>query len=339
MAKLQGQTWLFDSRPGLVATGTVAGSVESNGPLGSEFDLNMTDDRWGMSTWEHAEQKMFGEAVRIALDKGNLQTSDIDLMIGGDLNAQMCSFHLGLRAYTIPALGVFSACASIAEALAIAGMAIDGGYANRALVGTSSHNSTVERQFRYPTEYGVQKPPTAQRTVTGAGACVLAKQGGDVCISAATIGKVTDLGIKSPWEMGAAMAPAAESTLIAHFRDTNRRPNDYDCIATGDLGRIGHAILRDLLEKQQFTAGDELMDCGIMIFDPNQPEVFSGGSGGACCTLVTLGHIIRQLQSGKWKRVLIAATGALLSAVTAQQADTIPCISHAVVLERREAGI
>jgi stage V sporulation protein AD len=336
VAKLGEQTWLFESRPGILATGTVAGSIESQGPLGDWFDVRMSEDRLGMSTWEHAEQKMFGESARITLDKATLAPTDVELMIGGDLNAQMSAFHFGLRPYAIPALGVFSACASICEALAIAAMAIDGGYASNALVGTASHNSTVERQFRYPTEYGVQKPPTAQRTVTGAGTCLLGRDGGDVCLSAATIGTVTDLGIKSPWEMGAAMAPAAEATLMAHFQDTARTPADYDCIATGDLGRVGHAILCDLLAERKLTVDDRLTDCGMLIFRPDQPEVFSGGSGGACCTLVTFAHLFRQLHIGKWKRILIAATGALLSSVTAQQGDSIPCISHAIVLERRE---
>ncbi len=267
---------------------------------------------------------MLGEAARIALNKASLQPTDIDLMVGGDLNAQLSSFYFGLRSYSIPALGLFSACASITEAFAVAGMALDGGYASRALIGTSSHNSTAERQFRYPTEYGVQKPPSAQRTVTGAGVCVLAKNGGDICISAATIGRVIDLGVKSPWDMGAAMAPAAESTLVAHFSDTGRTPADYDCIATGDLGRVGHSILMELLAKRQFDTGEQFTDCGILIFNPDQPEVLSGGSGGACCTLVTFGHLMRQLHNGHWKRVLIAATGALLSPVTTQQGDTIP---------------
>lgn len=338
MTKLGKQTWNFHSNPVYVAsTGTVAGQLEGQGPLGGAFDVCLESDRIDGDTWEHSEQTMFAQAAQIALKKTNFTAEQVDAMIGADLNAQLSSFYLGLRGFSIPALGIYSACASICEGLAIGSLLIHSGHAERALVGTSSHTSTAERQFRYPTEYGAQKPATAQRTVTGAGASILTNTASAIEITHATIGKVNDYGITSPWEMGAAMAPAAADTLTAHLRDTGRAWSDYDCIATGDLGRIGHAILKDLLaERHQADNPSNLTDCGMLIYDEKQSEVFSGGSGGACCTIVTFSHLFDRLLKGTYKRILVSATGALLSSMTAQQHDSIPCVSHAIVFERKD---
>lgn len=336
MPKVGKQTWSFQTYPRIVATGTVAGSIESEGPLGEYFDIRHQNDRADSNTWEHAEQKFVDEAARRALEKANLTAKDIDLVVGGDLNAQLTGFYFGTRNLTASTLGVYSACASICESLAIGALTIDSGMAQRTLVGTSSHNSTAERQFRYPTEYGVQKPPSAQRTVTGAGMAVLSPTGSEIAITHATIGQVVDMGIKSPWEMGAAMAPAAFSTITTHLADTGRSLSDYDCIATGDLGRIGHEILKDLLREKGHRVPETLTDCGILIYRADQPEVFSGGSGGACATLVTFGYLLHQLTSGAWKRILVSATGALLSAVSAGQSDSIPAVSHAIAFERKD---
>lgn len=336
MPKAGKQTWVFQTQPTIVSTGTVAGKTESEGPLGGFFDVRHKDDRLNFDTWEHAEQALFNEAANLALTKAKLTSDEIDLMVGGDLNAQLSSFYFGLRAFPIPALGIYSACASFSEAMALAALAVDSSMAKYVLTGTSSHNSTAERQFRYPTEYGAQRPPTAQRTVTGAGMAVLGAVPGNIAITHATIGQVEDFGIQSPWEMNAAMAPAAVATIEAHFQDTGRSFGDYDCIATGDLGFVGHAILRELLEARNLPPGKVLTDCGMLIYNRNQPEVFSGGSGGACATLVTLGHLLNQLEAGKWKRLMVVSTGALLSSVTAQQNDTIPSVAHGVVFERKE---
>ncbi|MBX5436146.1 MAG: stage V sporulation protein AD [Alicyclobacillaceae bacterium] len=330
------QTWTFSSPPRLVAVATVAGRNESEGPLGQHFDIRHDDDRAGFDTWEHAEQALFDQAANLVLKKAGLKPEDVDLMVGGDLNAQLTAFYLGLRPYNIPALGVYSACASFTEAMALAGLALDAGMADRVMAGTSSHYSTAERQFRFPTEYGVQKPPTAQRTATGAGMALLAKTGGQVALTEATIGQMFDFGVQNPWEMGAAMAPAAAATIRQHLADTGRRVIEYDCIATGDLGHVGHRILRHLLAKDGLDPGDVLTDCGMLLYRQDQPEVFSGGSGGACSTLVTLGYFVSQLETGRWRRVLVAATGALLSAVSTQQKDSVPGIAHAIVLERKD---
>jgi stage V sporulation protein AD len=329
------QTWVFSSEPRIVATGTVAGLVESEGPFGADFDVRCRDEAC-KTTWEKMEQDQFTQAVQVVLQKGSVTANDIDLVLGGDLNAQLTGFYFSHRDFAIPSLGLFSACATFTEALAVAGLAIDSGVAHRVLAGTSSHFSTAERHFRFPTEYGAQKPPTAQRTVTGAGVALVGETGGNVAITHATIGEIKDYGITSPWEMGAAMAPAAESTIVAHLSDTGRTLRDYDCVATGDLGRIGHAILKDLFEQRGLPMDTDLTDCGMMIFRPDQTEVFSGGSGAACSSLVTLAHFVKKLEQGEWRRVLVAATGALLSAVTAQQKETIPAICHAIVLERKD---
>lgn len=336
MPKKGKQTWVFSRPAHIESAATVAGRLESEGPFGALYDIQHDDDRLGKATWEQAEQQLLQEAAQTVLAKANLTDTDVDLMVGGDLNAQLSGFYFGTRSLAVPAFGVFSACASICEALTISALAIDGGYAKRTLVGTSSHNSTAERQFRYPTEYGIQKPPTAQRTVTGAGMAVLSQTEGKVQLTEATVGQVTDFGIHSPWEMGAAMAPAAHATIRAHLQDTGRTFSDFDAIFTGDLGRIGLSILEDLFHRDGIATEQRLFDCGAEIYYSSQPEVFSGGSGGACCTLVTFSHLLQQLTSGTWKRVLVSATGALLSAVTAQQHETIPCISHAVVLERKD---
>lgn len=336
MPKIGRQTWQFPSRPGVVATGTVGGKTESEGPLSAHLDIRHGDDRLGLNSWEHVEQRLFDEAANAVLQKSGLDVAAIDLLVGADLNAQLSGFYFGLRAFPIPALGVYSACASICEAIAVAALAIDSGQAAHVLLGTSSHNSTAERQFRYPTEYGMQKPPTAQRTVTGAAMAVLAANMGDIQVTHATIGQVTDLGVTSPWEMGAAMAPAAAATIRAHLSDTGRTWRDFDCIATGDLGRVGHDILRQLLTEQGTDVDERLVDCGMLVYHPDQPEVFSGGSGGACCALVTFSQLLSRMQSGEWKRILVAATGALLSNVTAQQGDSIPSISHAIAFERKD---
>lgn len=338
MGKIGKQTWIFPSAPSVVATATVAGRMESQGPLGDAFDMRHEDDRAHHDTWEHAEQAFFDEAANIASTKAGIQPDAMDLLIGADLNAQLSSFYLGLRPFPIPALGIYAACASICEALAIGALTIDAGFANHVLCGTASHNSTAERQFRFPTEYGVQKPASAQRTVTGSGVAVLSRDAAPIRVTAATIGQVVDLGITNPWDMAAAMAPAALSTIHAHFSDTGTTFSDYDCVATGDLGTIGHGLLRELFASQDgLDPKEKLIDCGMLIYRPDQEDVFSGGSGGACCAMVTFAHLLKQLENKTWQRILVSATGALLSAVTTQQGDSIPCVSHAVVFERRDA--
>ncbi|PWI56969.1 stage V sporulation protein AD [Sulfoacidibacillus thermotolerans] len=327
------QTWEFTSRPRVLGTGTAVGEKEGAGPLGTEFDLVFTDPYLGQESWEKAERKLLEQAQEMAVQKAGLSMESVDVSISGDLLPHIISANFAARTNGKPLLGIYSACATSMEAVALSALLVDARAAKYALASTSSHNSTAERVFRYPTEYGGQKPPTAHCTVTGAGAAVIGHGINGPIVRYATIGKVLDLGVKSPWEMGAAMAPAATDTIVAHFRDTGLTVNDYDFIATGDLARVGHPIARELLKHQGIELDERFSDCGILMYHEDQPEVFSGGSGPACCACVTFGHLLRRIQRGEWKRILVVATGALLSTVSAQQSETIPCIAHAVTFE------
>ena len=228
---------------------------------------------------------------------------------------------------------MFGACSTSMESLALGSLIVNSGAAQRVMCAAVSHNATVEKQFRYPTEYGGQKPPTAQWTVTGAGVALLSDQGEGPRSTTATIGRVIDMGISDPFNMGKAMAPAAVDTITAHFRDLSIDPGYYDLIVTGDLGRVGHGIARDLLKKHGMKIPDDrFTDCGILIYSKEQP-VIAGGSGCGCSAIVTYGHLINRMKKGELKRILVVATGALLSPLSFQQKDSIPCIAHAVAIE------
>ncbi|AEF93835.1 stage V sporulation protein AD [Desulfotomaculum nigrificans CO-1-SRB] len=331
---LQGhQTWVFTNKPTILATATVGGPFEAEGPLAEDFDL-LHGDLWlGQDSYEKAEKKMMEEACEMAIEKAGLQKQNIQFYLSGDLMNQIISSSFCARTMGIPYLGLFGACSSSMEGLALGALLINSGAANYVVCSTASHNASVEKQFRYPTEYGAQKPPTAQWTVTGAGAAVLSSKGNGPRVTAATIGRVIDMGISDPYNMGAAMAPAAVDTITAHFRDLNVSAADYDLIATGDLGRVGYDIARDLFAKHNIAMPDEkYVDCGLMIYSPDQP-VMSGGSGCGCSATVTYGHLLNRMKRGELQKILIVATGALLSPLSYQQKETIPCIAHAVVIE------
>ncbi|MGB8955424.1 MAG: stage V sporulation protein AD [Tumebacillaceae bacterium] len=328
------QTWQFNSRPVLLAAGSVVGPKEGQGPLGQDFDAVIDDAYFGQDSWEKAERRFLEEAAQVAMTKANVTGDQLDVMFAGDLLNQIVTSNFAARTLAVPFLGVFGACSTSMESLALAALTVDSGFAKHALAATASHNSTAERQFRYPTEYGGQKPPTAQCTVTGGGAAIVGKQGTGPVITHATIGKVVDLGVKSPFEMGPAMAPAAADTIARHFQDTGRTPDDYDLIVTGDLARVGQPLAAELLEQEGLYLGDKFKDCGILIFDPDQSEVFSGGSGCACCATVTYGHLLKRMEKGELDRILVCATGALLSPLSSQQGESIPCVAHAVAIER-----
>ncbi len=331
---LQGhQTWLFDPRPVIRATGTVGGPFEAKGAIAEDFDILHGDIWLGETSFEKAERKFLEQACEIAINKAGLKKADVQLFLCGDLMNQIISSSFAARTLGVPFLGLYGACSSSMEGLAIAGSLISGGYAQNALVATSSHNAASEKQFRYPTEYGSQKPPTAQWTVTGAGAAMLTPDGVGPKVAAATIGRIIDMGISDPFNMGGAMAPAAADTIEAHFRDLGRDPSYYDLIATGDLGRVGHQIAADLLEKHGIHIPKEkFTDCGLLIYKQDQP-VFAGASGCACSATVTYGHFLKRMRNGELKKILIIATGALLSPLSYQQKESIPCIAHAVAIE------
>ncbi|MCL4426593.1 MAG: stage V sporulation protein AD [Firmicutes bacterium] len=330
--RLGKETVFLANPPAIVATAAIVGPMEGKGPLAEYFDVVEEDTLLGEKTWEKAEIKMLQEATDLALKKAELKTGDIDFFLAGDLLNQIIAANFVARKISRPYLGLYGACSTMAEALGLGAMLIDGGFARQVLIGTSSHHDTAERQFRYPTEFGVQRPPTSTWTVTGAGAVVLAEGGHGPLVTHVTIGKVVDMDQKDPNDMGSAMAPAAAETIWQHLQDTGRRPSDYDLIVTGDLGRVGKPITDVLLKKAGYDLTPVYNDCGIMIYDTNQ-DAHSGGSGTACSAVVFGGYILRQILSGRYRRVLLVGTGALYSPTSAQQGESIPGIAHAVAVE------
>lgn len=333
---LQGhQSWVFPSKPVILSSAAVGGPFEAQGNLANDFDLLYGDIWLQQDSFEKAEKKMLEDACDTAIKKAGIQKGEINFLLAGDLMNQIISSSFSARTVGVPYLGIFGACSTSMEGLALAAQLIDSDAAKYALAGTCSHNATAEKQFRYPTEYGSQKPPTAQWTVTGAGAAVVGPSGTGPRITAATIGRVVDMGITDPFNMGAAMAPAAVDTIEAHFRDLQITADHYDLIATGDLGKVGHAIARDLLAKHGIAVPEsKLTDCGLLIYNDETQDVLAGGSGCACCATVTYGHLLKRLQAGEWKRILVIATGALLSPLSFQQNESIPCVAHAVAIEQ-----
>lgn len=332
---LQGRrTWVFDKPPVIIGTGTVVGPDEGEGPLAGDFDLVHPDMTIQQPSWEKAERVLLEQASDIALSKAELSKDKVDFYVGGDLINQIISSTFAARTLGAPYIGVFGACSTSMETLALAALLVSSGAARHVMAGTSSHNCTAEKQFRYPTEYGSQKPPTAQYTVTGAGAAVVAAEGQGPRITAATIGRIVDLGLKDPFDMGSAMAPAAVDTIQAHLLETGREPGYYDMIVTGDLASVGHPIAADLLRRHGVPIAEtEFSDCGTLIYDLAKQKVQAGGSGCACSATVTYGHLLKRMAQGELKRILVVATGALLSPLSFQQGESIPCIAHAVSIE------
>lgn len=326
-------TWAFQNNIRILSNSAVVGPMEGNGQLIGSFDHVYDDLYMGEDTWEKAERKMLDDAVHIAMQKANLSENEIEIYIAGDLLNQNITASFSAKDKDIPYMGVYGACSSSMLALSLASALVDGGFAKYALSGVSSHNCTAEKQYRYPTEYGGQKPDTAQWTVTGAGASIIGVGESGPRIRYATIGQVEDLGMKNPLDMGSAMAPAAAKTIQTHFEDTGRGPDDYDLIVTGDLASVGHPIARELLEKEGYHMGERFQDCGLMIYSSDQ-EVFAGGSGCGCSAVVTYGHLLDEMKKGKYNNILVVATGALLSPISYQQKESIPCIAHAVAIER-----
>ncbi|MBE9915544.1 stage V sporulation protein AD [Paenibacillus donghaensis] len=336
--RLNGQTWEFTSKPVILSAAAVVGPEEGQGPLSADFDYVYDNIDINEKTWEKAERRLLEQASQLAVVKAELTKDQIQFYVGGDLMNQIISSTFAARTLGVPYLGVFGACSTSMESLALAALLVDTGAAERVLAGTASHNCTAEKQFRYPTEYGAQKPPTAQYTVTGAGCSVVGKNGKGPVIARATIGRVMDLGIKDPLNMGAAMAPAAADTIAAHFRDTGLTPGYYDLVITGDLASVGLPIAKELLQKAGVHMnGTEFTDCGLLIYDlQNQTYVKAGGSGCGCSAVVTYGHLLKKLIHKELKKVLVVATGALLSPLSYQQGESIPCIAHAVALEMED---
>jgi len=327
-----GSSLRFTSRPAIIASGTVAGPMEGKGPLAKWFDCVVEDDMFGERTPEKAERRFMQDAIGIALKNANLEPEDVHIMVGGDLLNQTVSASFTAAEVPTPFMGVYGACSTSTEALTIVASMVDAGFADVGLSVTSSHYQAAERQFRYPIELNIQRKSTSQYTVTGSGALVVAKGSGPIVVTEATIGRVIDMGIKDPNQMGPAMAPAAADTLYRHFVDTGRPPDYYDLIITGDLGEVGSSILRDLMERRGVIMGATYRDSGAWIFD-NVSGTGVGGSGCACAALTMGGFIYKQMLANEISRALIVATGALLSPLTWQQGESVPGVAHAVALE------
>lgn len=330
------QTWVFDQHPVIAATGVSGGPFEANGKLAKDFDI-LHDDLWmGQDSYEKAQRILVEEAIETVMQKENIQEEDVQFLIAGDLINQITPSSFAARTAGIPYFGIFGACSTSMEGLALASFMINYQGAKNILTGASSHNAATEKQFRYPTEYGGQKPPTAQWTVTGAGMALVTantKQSNLPFTTSATIGKVVDMGLTDPFNMGGAMAPAAADTITAHFKDRQIDPSYYDLIVTGDLAKIGRETVLELLKNNGLKIDSErFLDCGLLLYKEDQP-VQAGGSGAGCSAVVLYGHLLNQMKQGAYKRILLVATGALLSPLSFQQNESIPCIAHAVSIE------
>jgi stage V sporulation protein AD len=330
------QTVALENPPVIIGKAAVAGPMEAQGPLGKEYDLTYPDLILGQQSFEKAERTMVQDACRLALQSAGIKgmPPEIDYFLAGDLLNQIISSTFSALPLGVPFFGLYGACSTLCESLSLGAMLIDGGYADKVLCATASHNCTAERQYRYPTEYGGQRKPYAQWTVTGSGALVVAAQGTGPRITHVTTGRVMDYGIPDPFNQGAAMAPAAVHTIAAHFSDTGRTADYYDLIVTGDLARFGQEMALRLAGEQKLgLTYENYKDCGVLVFDNTTQDVHSGGSGCGCSAIVTCGHLLKEMARGKLGKLLLVATGALLSPTTFQQGENIPAIAHAVAIE------
>ena len=326
----------------ILGSSSIVGTKEGQGPLGLLFDMVGSDDMFGCKTWEEAESNLQKDAVYLALEKAGKKAEDISLMFAGDLLGQSIATSFGIASYQIPLFGVYGACSTCGESLTLGVISIAGGFAETAVCVTSSHFASAEKEFRFPLDYGSQRPLSATWTVTGSGAFVLgSEQEAENCkvarprakITGLTVGMIVDYGLKDSMNMGACMAPAAASTLERHFIDFNSQPEDYDKIITGDLGKVGQKVLFDLMNEKNFDISEQQMDCGMEIFDEATQDTHAGGSGCGCSAVTLSAYILKQLEEHNWKKVLFMPTGALLSKTSFNEGKSVPGIAHALVLE------
>lgn len=328
--KIGKQTVKLQNPPSIIATASIVGPKEGEGPLRLYFDEIIEDELFGEKTWEKAESKLMRETFAKVLKKANKTAKNIDYIFAGDLLNQCVAANFGLRESGVPFFGVFGACSTMAESMSLGSLLVDGGFADNVVCLTSSHFCSAEKQFRFPLELGTQRPPTAQWTVTGSGGAVISNNGNGPYITHITTGKIVDMGIKDVNNMGAAMAPAAIDTIVTHFEDTGFKPEDYDLIVTGDLGAVGKEICDELIREQGYNISSVYNDCGVMIYDRKKQDTHAGGSGCGCSATVFAGFIYKKLLEGVINKVLFVATGALLSTTSSQQGESIPSIAHAV---------
>ena len=322
----------------ILSAASTVGPKEAEGPLGKYFDQTVEDSFFGEKSWELAESKFVEKNMGLAIQKANLKAKDVDYILCGDLLNQCTGSTFGIKNLEIPFFGLFGACSTMGESMSLGAMLIDGGFANHVLAGASSHFCAAEKQFRFPLPLGTQRPPTATWTVTGDGAVVLSRKGEGPKITEITTGKIVDMGVTDANNMGAAMAPAAAALLKAHFEDTGRTPQEYDVIATGDLGTVGRQLVVELLKKEGYDMDSRYTDCGIEIFDAEKQDTHAGGSGCACSAVTFCAYFYPKLVSGEIGRMLCIPTGALMSPTSSQQGQPIPGIAHGVVIEGCKKG-
>lgn len=329
----------FDNKPLISASASVVGQKEGEGPLGEYFDRVIDDPMAGQNTWEEAESEMQRQLVEELLIKSGLQAKEIRYFFAGDLLGQLIATSFGISGFEVPVFGLYGACSTMGEALSLAAMTVSAGYADNVIAMTSSHFGSAEKQFRFPLDYGNQRPLCATWTVTGTGGAILSASGeSDICVSGITTGRIVDYGIQDSFNMGAAMAPAACDVIYNHLMDFERRPEDYDAIYTGDLGSVGQTILIDLMDKRGFDISKVHHDCGVEIYDAGTQDTHAGGSGCGCSAATLSAQILRRIREGEYSRVLFVPTGALLSTISFNEGKTVPGIAHAVVIENIDRG-
>ncbi len=327
------QSIAFKESPYLVSSASVAGKKEGEGPLGKMFDMVEKEDLFGENTWEEAESTMQKEACLLAMGKAHVEAKDVRYLFGGDLLRQGVATSMGVLELNIPLFGLFGACSTSGEALALASMSVAAGYGEYMLAVTSSHFGSAEKEFRFPLGYANQRPLSAQWTVTGSGAFLVGTKRSHVRITGVTVGKIVDYGLKDSQNMGACMAPAACDTIIRNLEDFGRKAEDYNRIITGDLGYVGQSILFDLMRGKGYDIKKNHMDCGMTIFDQMTQDTHAGGSGCGCAATTLSAYILPKVERGEWKRVLFVPTGALMSTVSYNEGASVPGIAHGIVLE------
>ncbi len=337
------QSVQFEEPPIIAGYASVAGKKESQGPQGKYYDIASDTDLFEGNNWEEAESRMQLMAANTALEKASIKSEDIDYIVAGDLLGQLQATSFGIKQLEIPLFGVYGACSTMGESLALSAMLIDGDYADKVVCLTSSHFATAEKQFRFPLGYGNQRPLSATTTVTGSGALVITSQRDNkydsektqLIVSGITTGKVVDYGIKDPNNMGAAMAPAAFDLICRHAKDFDTDFSDYDSIITGDLGMVGCNILYDMLKTENISIENIHMDCGMHIYDRKKQDAHSGGSGCGCAAITLCGPVLKKMMDKAWRKVLFIPTGALMSTVSFHEGNTIPGIAHGVLIEAK----
>ena len=331
--KLGKQSIQFENKISILATASVVGPKEGQGPLSKYFDIILQDELAQEDSWEKAESKICKESLNLAIQKSGLKKEDINYILSGDLLNQSSGTTFGIKDLELPFFGIFGACSTMGEGMSLAAILIDGEFADSVIFGASSHFCAAEKQFRFPLELGTQRPPTSTWTVTGQGSAIVTKNGKGPYVKGITTGKIIDLGVSDVNNMGAAMAPAAADTMLAHFKDFGRSPDYYDVIATGDLGYVGKELIIDMLKNEGYDISRNYTDCGIEIFDRENQDTHSGGSGCGCSAVTFAGMFYDKLVKREINRLLFIPTGALLSTTSSQQGQNIPSIAHAVAIE------